>query len=323
MKKTLLLLALLSSFVMGCGPNSDSGDIPRTKIRVGIAAEGIHHKLRTISNEYEDTTYDIEWVEFETSKATIEALAAGAVDIVPQTQYPSVITAQGNAGTVWTKENAPFLIVAAWQAENEPGFALVVRDPQISSPSDLQGKSVAYSPGSLGQVYWESLKSEFQLTSATPVQLAPPEGRAALAGGSVDALITVYRSALNLQDKGLGVIIDNSSRVVENYRVSLVAPDVLRDPAVTASIEDFLKRVQRANTWILENINLVAEQLVSDLDMDPASAVEVAPYDSYLRVPLTQQAKVDLQKVADLFYSAGIIKRDIDIQVLLDQTFEK
>lgn len=290
-------------------------------IRVGISGESVFEAYKAISGEFDDAPYDIELVKFDSSSDSLEALSAGAIDVAHFLQAPTVVLAQGNAAQSWTAESAPIAIVAAWSNPDHPGFCLVVKDPEIATVADLEGKKVAYSKGSVGQFYFDSIVEEAGLTGVESVQLPPPEGRSAFLSGAVDALVTVYRTAVTLEQEGDGRIIDTSSRIMDYYQVSAVQRSLAEDPAKVAVVRDLIVRSDRAAKWAQDHTDEVVAFNVEQGILDEKSAELVAKYEPRRFVPFVGEFSTWMDRMAKLFLQSGVISSDVDTSVLFDDSF--
>lgn len=309
----------------------DTADTPTTAdtvstegvtLKIGIGKESAILKWRDTAGTFADTPYKVEWVEFENTTAILEGLAAGAVDMAPQVQTPAVMLAAGNADPAWTADTAPFSVVAAWDNPINPGFAIIVRDPSITTTAQLAGKKITYSGGSLGQIYLAALVADQGITDLEQVKLPPADGRTAFLSGAVDALATVNRTALALQTKGEGTIIDTSSRLIDFYQLSLATPAALADPAKSAAIADALDRVDATVAHALDHTDDFAKYLVDTYSLELADATTVATSEPARRVPLDDDTIATLRKIITIFVGSGDIVADIDPTVILDHRFD-
>lgn len=265
--------------------------------------------------------YGIELVTFESSSESLEALRAGAIDVSHFVQPSNLVLAQGNAEEPWTADSAPIAIVAVWSNPDHPGFSLVVRDPAFGSFSDLQGKKVAFSKGTVGHVYFEWMLEESGLSNIEPVQLPAPEGRSAYLSGSVDAIITAYRTAVALEQQGEGWIIDSSQRLMDYYQVSAVQRTLLEDVAKVSMIKDLIERSDRAAEWAQSHVEELVAFNVGRGILDQASAELIAQYEPRRSAPLKGDFSTWMTRVSEVLFRAGVIASDVDTSVLFDQTF--
>ena len=143
-----LLLAALPAHA--ATPAADSGkkvDLSDVTLRVGYSAvrDNSTQDIRLASGAFEKTPYEIKWAVFNGSTQSLEALNAGAIDLIPDGMALNIILAQAGAKTPWTRETAPFTLISASEAPPESGAAIAVRsDSGIKNVKDLNGKKVTY-----------------------------------------------------------------------------------------------------------------------------------------------------------------------------------
>ena len=94
------------------------------KVGYGVVRDTSTQDVRLASGAFENTPYEIKWVPFQTG--SLEALIAGAVDLVPDTMVLNAVLAQGGAKTPWTCSTAPFSIIGASVAPPEAGAVIGV-----------------------------------------------------------------------------------------------------------------------------------------------------------------------------------------------------
>jgi sulfonate transport system substrate-binding protein len=292
-------------------------DFSGVTLRVGESGASMFGVYRDRSGQFDGPGYQIEIVNFGSSSELLEALQAGAVDVAHLTDATSVVLAQGNAETPWTVETSPLAIVAAWSNPEHPGFSLLVNNPAITSVSDLEGKKVAYSKGSMGHYFFNVIVDEAGLKNVEGVQLPPPEGRAAFASGAVDALITVYRSALALLEEGDRRIIDSSSRVMDFYQVSVVRTELLEDAVKVRAVDDLFRRSDLAAEWASRNLDAVSEHIVAQGLLDKEDADVVAQYEIRRRVEIEGKFSSWIERLSEVFLESGVIASKADTRALL------
>lgn len=291
-------------------------------LRVGWLTDGLTGTVKDLSDEFSDTAYRLEWVEFDSSASMVEALSAGAIDVAVEAQVPISILAQGNAETAWTAETAPMKIIAAWEYSDNPGFALMVKDTSIADASGLAGKKVAFSRGTMAHAFWTILGNEYDLSTAEAAIMPAPEGRAALQAGAVDGLITAYGTALALEEKGAGKIIDNSSRSLGSYCVSLARSAVLEDDQMVADINDFLARFGSAYEGVIANLDPAISREMDKLGVSRSVAEKIVLFKTLSRVPIDEPVLEVFRKVSDAFVSSGVITQSVDSSLLVDGRFD-
>ncbi|MEN9801495.1 MAG: hypothetical protein RLZ37_620 [Actinomycetota bacterium] len=335
MKNFLQRLVVVSLLALGaCGGASDevsqsvdsrggSVDLSGVSLTVGISGDSVFEIYQSISGLFDDVAYSIDVVKFDSSGEVLEALRAGAIDVAHFAQATNVILAQGNSDQPWTDQTTPLTTVAAWSNPEHPGFCLVVRDPAVTSPSELSGMKVGYSKGTLGHVFFEALVEEFGLTGVESAQMPPPEGKAAFLSGSLDALIAVSRTARAMEQERKGAIIDCSSRIMPYFQVTVAQPPLLGDAGKSEALRDLIRRSDDAAQWASEHFDEVVAFNLERGVLDQESAEFVSRYEPRRQVPLAGEFQTWLQRVAQIFSRTGVTSSDVDTDVVLSLAFDE
>jgi len=308
------------------GTAASTVDMSGVSLKVAISTENALGMLTEQSGVFADAPYDIEWVQMSGSNETMEAVNAGAVDVVASVQVPAVVLAQANSTEPLTADNAPFKVVAAWELRASKGFVLVVpTDSTARTVADLDGHSLALAKGAWGQYFWVKAMAAAGLAEGDVEEVMMPasEGRTAFRAGHVDALITGHRTGLTLQDEGSGRIIASADQYSPYMTLSLVRKGLLDDPARAAAAADVLQRLAAEDQWINDHPEMVAQEFITAFDLAPATATLAARAEVRTRVPFDEQTVSLLQDVADTFLRIGTAKGPTDVSILIDDRFDQ
>lgn len=315
-------------FGVSCGSNdsteseNSTSNIENVTVRVGLTADNSMMLLRESTSAFEDTPYDIEWVKLESSSAVLEAVASGAVDFAGVLQAPSLLLSQGNADPQWDADSAPFRAVAIWEGRNDPGFSLIVSDPQISEISQLSGRKLAVSRGSLGHYFWLAAAESAGVDDVELVLLPPSEGRAAFQSGAVDALVSSHKATSSMVKQGEGTIIDSSNRIVPTTYLSVMSSEALQSEGIVSAVEDFLGRMETAVQMTIDDPQPVLEFLQRAFEFSEEDAKDFATLDVLVRVSFDDERLTLLNQIADVFLANDVIANEVDPDIIIDRRFD-
>jgi sulfonate transport system substrate-binding protein len=299
-------------------------DLSTVTLTVGVTTSRgkARQAIRLESKAFEGTPYTIKWVEFASGSDAVEALTAGAVDVVLELQPSNVVVAAGNAKEPWTEQTRKFVVVAGVRYETQAGVQVVVRpDSGINTVADLKGKKVAYSKGSNSEFIWAVLAKSEGLTTddVEEVKIKASEAKAAFLAGEVDALINYDYSLYNLVRTGEARVIAASGAAgIPLYTVMTVRQGVLDDTAHRLAIGDLITRNEAAEAWPIENL-ASARALWEELDaMDPADSEQMVLSAKVVPVALVPDVVDGLQQQFDVFFARGSIEFALDARVIVD-----
>jgi sulfonate transport system substrate-binding protein len=257
--------------------------------------------------EQEFPNAKIEWREFPAGPQMLEALAVGAVDF----------GAVGNIPPIFAQAAGKDLGYAAYEVYPSSSLGLVLpANSAIKDVSELKGKRIALQKGSSAHEFVSKVLQKAGLTwqDIQPIWLPPADARAAFDKGSVDAWAVwdPYLSAVELTSK-VKILIDGAafpktySYFISNPKFTSAHPD---------ATEKFIKSLNNADSWILNNQNLAIDLYAKNTGLSTEIAkntVDRRSKPSPIRT-LTPEIIESQQKIADLFYSEKLIPKQIKIQ---------
>jgi taurine transport system substrate-binding protein len=258
----------------------------------------------------------INWVSFETGTAMSAAMASGDVQIsVSQGVPPFVVAASGG-------QDIQVVDVAVSYSDNDNCVVRADLEIDKDSAGELAGKKVAVPLGTAAHYGFLRQMDHFgiPLDSLSIVDMAPPEGAAALSQGAVD-FACGYGGGLGRMKEYGNVLLTGS----EKEALGILVFDVTSVPAAYAAengddLAKFLAVTAKANTaWNTnptdEMLAVIAEQSGMDVDAAKASisTMKFPGVDEQLsQAWLGGNAATFMKGVADVFVTAGSIDSALD-----------
>ena len=186
--KVLLGLFLAVAVLGGGCSGAPKKDAPLTELHVSYATRplnvpslvGLDQKL--FENAFAADHIQVVWHELA-GVETVEALAAGSIDIATSLNYLSSMTSKAAGSNI--------KIIAGYSAFPQAIALVAARESGIKSMSDLPGKKVALQQGTmLHEMFIKGLAEEgLSVAGIEIIGLESPEALAALLGGQIDATI--------------------------------------------------------------------------------------------------------------------------------------
>lgn len=266
----------------------------------------------------EEMGVTINWVSFDTGTAMSAAMASGDVQIsVSQGVPPFVVAA--SAG-----QDIQIVDVAVSYSENDNCVVAERHEIDKDSAGELAGKKVAVPLGTAAHYGFLSQMGHFgvDLASLDVVDMAPAEGAAALAQGSVD-MACGWGGALRRMKEHGNILLTGA----EKEELGILVFDVTSVPADFAAEEGellakFLKVTADANAMWNAGGDGAAKMLpviAKDAGMDEADAAATIATFSFPGVDeqlgdkwLGGGAQTFMKGVADIFVGAGSIDGALD-----------
>lgn len=312
--------------LVSCSSDDVSTD-GRTVLRVATQPDDFQQTLLQESGALENLPFDIEWSKFSSGNETVEALNAGAVDLVLFSYGASQIIAQSNAPTAWTPETAPFKVVGLSKQNDELAAQGIVVPEGSTAQSivDLRGKRVGFANGGAGHYYFLKAAAAAGLSADDfdIARMTRTESASAFASGSLDALVTTSGNQGQMfVDTQNARIIDTAFDTIDSYVLDVARTGALKDPELSDTIAELIVRRVQSDKWETENITEV-EQLQQDKQKDtPAEAqraAQILATTSY--VPIDADAIAAQQDIIDVFVEQGIGKNVVDVSVSFDDRY--
>lgn len=269
--------------------------------------------LLEVSGELKNVPYEIQFSEFPAAAPLGEALNAGAVDIGALGDAPYVFAL--GAG-------APIKVVSIAHAEGRYTTAILApKDSPLNTASDLKGKKIVTTRGSIGHfLAIKALRDVGLKTSDVQfIYLLPSESRILLDNGSADAWSTwdPYTTIATTQHQAKVLV--SGEKLLTNHLYFAATSQAIAGKR--QQLDDFIARVDRAYRWTNAHPEeyAAAQARVTGLPLDVhvavAKATRIEP------VEIDDQVIAGLQTTADLYQEEGILGKHIDVSQGFDKSF--
>lgn len=295
-------------------------DEPKIKLVVGYQ-NAAFPAIVTASGVLDNAPYDVQWAVLLGPAAQLSGLYSKAIDLGHMGDV-SLIIEQSRARTPWTADNVPLQIVAGWRnvdARYPPGVTVVRAAAGVHSLADLRGHKWASNYGGINylQFLLSRIKAGLKQTDIEAVRLADGDAAAAaFNSGQVDAYSGDFGAVKAAVDKGdARVILESNTLGIPALGVFAARGDVIRDPAKSAALADFLARLQKHWSWYAAHLDIVEAIYREKLKQTP----ERARYSAEAGRATFQILDADLvrreQRIADTLRESGDIPQAIDVSV--------
>ena len=258
----------------------------------------------------------INWVSFDTGTAMSAAMASGDVQLSVSQGVPPFVVA------VSAGQDLQVLDVAVSYSDNDNCVVRSELEIDKTSAGELAGKKVAVPLGTAAHYGFLKQMNYFgvDLASLEIVDMAPPEGAAALAQGSVDMACGWGGSLRRMKEHG-NVLLTGS----EKEALGILVFDVTSAPASFVAensdlVARFLKVTADANAmWNAGNQDKMVPAIARDAGMDEDATAQTMSTFVFPDVPtqlsdkwLGGGSQEFMKGVANVFVAAGSIDRALD-----------
>ncbi|CAN7377701.1 ABC transporter substrate-binding protein [Phenylobacterium sp. LjRoot225] len=313
-------LALGGGLLQGGCSRREGRPAARNALRVSVVGKGDGDtELLLRTSKLDNADLPIEYIHFDSGHLVVEALNSGAVDYGGMSEIPPVFA----AGTL--PHSFRQIAVAHGDVNNQ--VILVPRGSAIDSLKDLRGKKVGYVRATTSQYFLIRMLQSVGLTWAdiTPVAMNVADGAAAFSSGRLDAW-AIYGFPIQraMATEGARILKTALGFLSGNYIVTAHV-DALADPAKSALIARYLRQTKLAYAWAAAHQDQWAQVVAQAIGVPLAHVQDQfrRKSDSYTLRPVTAAAIASQQAVADVFASAKLIPKAVDVQPLWDNRFNR
>jgi len=219
-----------------------------------------------------------------------------------------------DAVPIFTQAAGAKLTFYATEAPSPSAEAIIVHaDSPIRSVQDLKGRRVGVSRGSgCHFILAAALAREgLSFSDITPAYLEAPDGAAAFKGRSIDAwVIWDPFLAITARQHPVRTIADATGLSGYSRYYTVNTSFANERPDVVKIVFDALAEQGR---WVKANPEAAAKRLAPIWgDVPPEVVMTVNQRRSYQVLPLRRDGLGDQQRIADVFFAAGLIPQKID-----------
>lgn len=307
---TLMRWILAAAVALGSHSALHAADTP--VLRVGDQRQGTRGILEA-SGLLKDLPYRIEWADFPAAQPLGEALNAGVIDTGALGDAPLIFALAAGA-------RARAVSVSKLQSD---GLAIVAAaNSTVTDVASLKGRRIATTRGSIGHflVIVALQQAGLKTSDVNLLFLNPSDAKAALAAGAIDAWSTwdPYVAIEELHDHAKVVV--NAVGLRDSYTYQAATDDAIRNKR--AILADFLQRVADGQRWALAHPQQVAEAQARITGLPKEVLTYVYARAKLHPVPIDAAVMRAQQHTADVYESAGVIPRHLDVAPSFDTSFK-
>lgn len=315
MKLPHLLAGLLClALAVAVPPATARAADPAKTLRVGFQKSGAFLLVKnegTLEKKLAPLGYTVEWKEFPSGPPIFEALNGNGIDLGHSGDAP-VIFAQSSG--------VPFALLAVTAASPESAGIVVPKGSPLKSLTDLKGKKVAFAKGSSAHYHLARALTSVGLTFAdiTPAFLQPPDARAALQSGNVDAwaIWDPFFAAAEVDAEARTLA--NGQGLTTHREFYFARRDWLEKNA--AVVPAVFEALNESGQKALADHKAVAAFLAPRLGISQAVLERSENRKKrYGALPVTPEVIAEQQGVADTFLKLGLLPKALDVSEVVYQ----
>jgi len=326
-RRPLALIALAVAVVVTTAATAAGAAAPGAKQQTDLSGVTLHvgdqlQILRTqlaAAGQDKNVPYTIDWSTFVGGPAVLAAQTGGSVDVGFMAETPLVFAqAAGN----------PVKVVAASRVADPKtsSFAIVVKpDSDITKLSQLKGKKVGYSSGTITQYFLLNAlkKADLEFSDIDAVNFTGLSGQTAFENGDIDAATTSDPFLSGLLADKKARILTTGAGLTPGFTYIVARDDALKDKKTSAAISDFVTRVARAQKWAGAHPAEVAKSTEDTFKLSPEASLAAAKRSHAEYLPIDDTVFKAQQAESDAFLGLGVIPKKLAAKDLFDTRYNK
>lgn len=311
----VLLAALLGS--NACRDGSDArhsvDSLPLVRVAYLPFASDLALFVAKERGYFEEAGIRVELVEFQAANDNLNALVTGKVDVSGMLGFPTLLAA-------FEKDSGAFrAFLGTTETEAEWASAILVPiGSRATSVADLRGKTVGTYSGTTQLLNLRSILQRFfdPDHDVTIRQVQAELQLPALQSGQFDALFTIEPAITTAVTRGIARILVENPR----YRYILKPFPVTACAVSTRYLKEHRNRVDAVYRALV--------RAIADIERDPIAARVFLPKYTHLDDSVATRVRLyhwwtpdevdpdEVQKLADLFRTQGLLKQAVNVNVL-------
>lgn len=317
---TILSVGMFTGCQSGdANKSTESSDAKKSNVVLRIGAQPyplyssiyVAKKLGYLDEELKKVGATYEWTDFKSGPLVNEAVAAGSEDIGFMADMPAILA----------KSSGQEIEIIGNVAYGEKALAILVgADSDITSPSQLKGKKIAYVKGSYAQHLLALVLKNAGLTfdDIESVNLAAGDMQAALEGKQIDAAVLWEQFVSKLTSEGRAKVLVDGTGIKRGNMVTYSTKEFAeKNPEV---IQAYIKAGQRASEYIKTNPKEAAEAIASDFGVTPDLMTKIFNNLTFTQA-LTKDDIEEIKTVEQYILKEGIISSEVNIDEFVNTKF--
>ncbi|KQB77503.1 ABC transporter substrate-binding protein [Clostridium butyricum] len=306
---TVLFLGIFT----GCN-SADNKEQSETVLRIGAQPYPLYSSIYVakemgyLDEEFNKIGEKYEWTDFNSGPLVNEAVASGSEDIGFMADMPAILA----------KSSGQDIQIIGNVAYGEKALALIVgKDSDITDPSQLKGKKIAYVKGSYAQHLLSLILEKEGLTfnDIESVNLAAGDIGAALDGKQIDGAVIWEQFISKLTSEGRARVLIDGTGIKRGNMVTYSTRKFEEEHP--EAIEAYIKACQRGSDYIKTNPKEAADAIADKFGVSPELLVKIFNNLTFTQA-LTDDDIKEIKKVEQYTFKEGIIPSEVNIDELIN-----
>ncbi len=270
---------------------------------------------------YADTPYKVEYFTFQGGNLTLEAMAANQIDLTGTSEIPPLFASLAENG-------GNFKIILINNSNTQNQELIIPAGSDITGITDLKRKKVGYIKSTTAHYFLYKMLEAASLSweDIESIPITTADGVTALIGGELDAFAS-YGNSINSAKANGAATLETAENILSGNFPYEATPQALADEYKRAAIADYMARMELSNQWSAEHVEEWAQISADPSGLTYEENLEILKRGYEQRnthiLPISKEAIISEQSIADAFYSIGLIETEIDVSTLYDYSLSE
>ena len=303
------IIGILAAVTIAAGTSAVAQTPPSDTIRIGYQKSSTLTAVLKTNGVLEKTLaplgVHVSWHEFTSGLPLLEAINTNNIDFGADVADTVPLFAQA-AG-------AKLAYIAEEAASPSAQAILVGAESPIRTLADLKGKKVAVTKGAGSHFLLLAAlaKSGLNFRDISPAYLTPADGRAAFIGGNVDAWVAWDPFLTSAQRQSNARVLSDGSNGLASYKRYYLSSATFADRRGDV-LNIIFGKLDETGKWVKAHPKDAAILLAGLWGIDAATVEEANSHRSYKVGVVTAPGLSEQQRIADAFFSEGLLPVKVD-----------
>lgn len=265
----------------------------------------ISRQHKVLAKKMKKAGYQVVFKEFQDGAALMTALKSGNINYARLGDAPPVVNQANGLDLIY---------IAAGAAKEEGTGILVKKGSGINTLADLKGKRIAYAKGTTAQytIIQALAKAGLSTNDVKLVNMDQSASSVAFAKGSVDAWVTWDPFTATAQTDQNAKLLTNAKGLAKDRDFVVSTRNyATKHKAISKAL---LKYMSQDMAWARTHHEQVITMQSKTLKLSKKIMRLTVERRTFAITPVTSSIVKEQQKIADVFYEQGLIKKKIQVK---------
>jgi sulfonate transport system substrate-binding protein len=311
---SMLMLIACNTSTESSSENNESGNFTVHIANMGMAPLNVAKEKGWMEEEFAKLGAKVEWSTHTAGPPVNEGIASKRIDLAVLGEGAVLGGANNNLDTK--------LISLASTGKKGVNYIIVPKGSDIKNASDLKGKQIGVMSGTSHHVFLLKVLDTVGLKQSdiNIVNLSIADAQPAFQSGQLDAWVSSDPLVkVEVDSNGAAIIASGETENIKSPTFYIARGEFAKEhPEV---VEAFLKVIDKTNQFQQENYEEYIETAAKSGGTEPRLVELFTVNAEYQNSLISEEILNEFQTSADILTGLGYIKKDVDVNSLVNSTY--